>query len=468
MKDIWSLAEELTGGVLSERQRIYFVLFLLSLFLWPIIAFGSVFIFDSPIHNPFDEIARYGIALTIWTYPAFLIFLFKLGYKLSAKSQSSWIYYALPWIPMVLVTAFSILANSEISQAKPDNYDSQTFKRIDNRYSKDKNHVYLLNEEIKGALPESFEVLSEEYSKDAVHVFFRHEMIPGANPSSFVIPEKTDQNRLTHDNKDYYNGSTPLHVADYNSFKAAGKNWFIDRKQVYYVGILSKSRSNHPMPVADFDSFRVLNERYACDSRCVYFEDTIAVGADPATLHIINESLLLAQDKHGVYYEGKTTDVKDFAKLTRHILNDSYSIFYTEGSNIYTYKMQKMPKATDITTLRRVNEYRDWYADKNRVYYENKIIPNANPRKIEIFPSHYLSEIYASKNNKSYDYSHDGTHVYYRDSQMEGVDIATFKCGYDFVDSVSFAFDKNRYYEGHPTNLIEKLKMGNLKVDSYQ
>lgn len=98
-----------------------------------------------------------------------------------------------------------------------------------------------------------------------------------------------------------------------------------------------------------------------------------------------------------------------------------------------------MPAGCDFATIHRVERYRDWYADKNRVYYENRLLPGANPQTFRIFQSHYVSKDYVSNNNKDASYSCDGDRVYYRDSLMSGVDVSSFICGYDFVDSCSFA-----------------------------
>ena len=464
MKD--AFIYRLFRGNLSVYQWIYLGLFLLTLLPWPMLAFVSMFIFDSPTQSRYDEISRDGIALTILAYPLLLFILFKLGFKLSRWRNSPVWFYVLPWTPFLLLVAFFLLDSSELAQSKPDNYDPETFERIDVSYSKDKNHAYYLNEVIEGALPESFEVLGEGYSKDALHGFYERELIPGADPASLVLAERQSRNQffrvLAHDGKDYYDGSTPLHVADHDSFKAVGEGWFIDRKQVYFLGLIPQKRETRRMPIADYDSFRMLNYRYACDNKCVYYNDTIVEGADPATIRVVEDPLVVAQDKHCVYFEGRATDVKDFAKLKGHPLNGSRGMFYTEGVNVYNHDLQKMPEGTDAGSLRKVTDYRDWYADKNRVYYENRVIPNADPSKIEVFPSYYLFKDYSSHNNKNSLYSHDGTHVYYKDSLMHDVDIATFKCGYDFVDSVSFAFDKNKYYKGLPTSRTEQLKAGNL------
>lgn len=115
-------------------------------------------------------------------------------------------------------------------------------------------------------------------------------------------------------------------------------------------------------------------------------------------------------------------------------------------------------------TIHRVEAYRKWYADKERVYYENRLLPGANAKTFKVFPSHDLSEVGVSTNNKSDTYSCDGSRVYYRDSLMTGVDIASFICGYDFVAAQSFAFDKNHYYQGTPNPRIEKLRQGKCQV----
>jgi hypothetical protein len=146
--------------------------------------------------------------------------------------------------------------------------------------------------------------------------------------------------------------------------------------------------------------------------------------------------------------------------------NGLYEAFHTDGKTVYNPELMAMPDGTDFATTHRVERYRDWYADKNRVYYENRLLPGANPQTFRIFQSHYVSENYVSNNNKNTSYSCDVDHVYYQDSLITGVDIASFICGYDYVDSCPFAFDKNRYYQGSPNPRLEKLRQGKCHVDS--
>ena len=142
-----------------------------------------------------------------------------------------------------------------------------------------------------------------------------------------------------------------------------------------------------------------------------------------------------------------------------------HNAFHTDGTTVYNSELMAMPAGCDFETIHRIECYRDWYADKNRVYYENRLLPGAKPQTFRIFQSHYVSENNVSNNNKDANYSCDGDHVYYRDSLMSGVDVSSFICGYDFVDTCSFAFDKNRYYKGSPNPRLEQLRQGKCRVD---
>lgn len=380
-------------------------LIVVMVFIWPgVILAALMFLSDAPFRNQFDMITRFGFATTMSVLPV-LVFLFhRLGVWLSKRRGSRVWRYLLPWIPLVLVVVFAVLNESELAREKPDGCDVSTYMRINGNYTKDKNHVY-----------------------------YNYKVIEGADPASFVVPKKkpgTFANIcLAHDDKDYYYMSKPMHVADY-------------------------------------DSFRVLGDMYSCDSLCVYYKSSIIDGADPATMRIIDGEYGMAQDRHCVYYHGKATDVKDFSRLKRHSRSDSHFIFYTDGSDVYTSSLQKMPEGTDSSTLRAVVDYHVWYADKNRAYYGSRVMQGADPQKIVVFPNYEIYESFNESHRLNRVYSHDGSHVYCRDSVVVGADIASFKCGYDYVDGVQFAFDNNRYYTGHPTPRTVRLQGESSLIDN--
>ena len=47
-----------------------------------------------------------------------------------------------------------------------------------------------------------------------------------------------------------------------------------------------------------------------------------------------------------------------------------------------------------------------------------------------------------------------------------GMVLTIWLSGYDYVESQSFAFDKNRYYQGNPNPRLEKLRQDKYRKDS--
>ena len=54
---------------------------------------------------------------------------------------------------------------------------------------------------------------------------------------------------------------------------------------------------------------------------------------------------------------------------------------------------------------------------------------------------------------KDHNWAIDRKNIYYL-----GIDVPSFICGYDYVESQPFAFDKNRYYQGTPNPRLEQLR----------
>ena len=463
-------AARILGEQPTGLQRTVFWLMVLSLLIWPLVAFVALFIYDAPIRSTIDEICRDGMVLTIWLYPFYLLPLIRLWFQLSKCLRATWLFYLCPLIPIIIFFSFVELASSEYAAKKPKGYDHATFERLNESFAKDINHVYFYNEILEDANPKTFRALDEDYSADSRHVWYRKDIIEGANPQTFVAPEKNNSLDisidLAHDDHDYYNQNNPLHVADMGSFKRIDGSWAVDRQNVYYIG-LEAEIGKDIVPIGDFRTFRVLNDFYAADAKYVYYKNKVVEGADPKTFVVLDGGNDYGQDKNRVYYQDCGTTIRNLDALKhRKMGNGLYETFHTDGKTVYNPKLMPMPVGTDYKTLHRVERYRDWYADKNRVYYENRLLPDANPHTFKIFPSHYVSEDYVSNNNKNSYYSCDGNRVYYRDSLMLGVDVASFICGYDFVASQSFAFDKNRYYHGSPNPRLEKLRQGKCRVDS--
>ena len=464
------LVTRILGGQPTKCQNVFFWLMILSLASWPIFFFGSIFIFDASYRSTIDAISRWGMVLTIWFYPLYLLPLISLSFRLSKRLRAKLLFYLCPLIPLFIFFSFYSLFSSEYADSKPEGYDPSTFICLDEGFAKDVNHVYYCNEILKEADPKSFRVISEEYSADSRHVWYREHIIEGANAASFAVLKKKMKDyfvEMGYDDHDCYFHGDPLHVADMNSFKLIDESWAVDRYNVYYIGIEAELGKDI-VPICDYRSFRRLNRLYAADAKCVYYKNKIVKGADPKTFVVLDGGNEYGQDKNRVYYEDHATNIRNLKTLKHKNMDNNLlcNAFHTDGKIVYNSELMPMPVGTDFATIRRIELARNWYADKNRVYYENRILYKAKPQTFKIFPIYYVSEDYVSNNNLNSCYSFDGNHVYYLDSLMHGVDVASFICGYDFVDSISFAFDKNRYYEGKPNPRLQKLRQGKVKVDS--
>ena len=446
------------GSQPTKLQTAFCWLMALSLLMWPLFSFGAIFFFDSSIHSSLDGFCRYGMAYTIWLYPVYIFLLMRIFFRLSKRLRIMLPFYLCPLIPIGVFCLFWMVDTSEYASQKPYGYDASTFKRLNEAYATDVNHVYYNNSILRDAAPATFRAIDNDYAVDSRHVWFDGDSIAGAHPATFVVPAKNSTLRLAHDDHDYYIGRHPLYVADMSTFKYKDGNWAVDSKFVYYLEKAERDGKGK-VPVGDYRTFRVLHDFYAADAKNVYFQDEVVEGADPQSFSVMKGQYHYGQDKNRVYCQAYGSPIRDFNALKHKNMDGSmWDAFHTDGTTVYNPELKPMPVGTDFATIHKVEPNRDWYADKAHVYYENRLLPQANPKTFKVFPSHYLSETEVSDINKSFDYSHDGTHVYYRDSLMNGVDLPTFICGHDWVEDQSFAFDKNRYYEGTPSQRHEVLR----------
>ena len=470
----------LVARILGERpttvQKNFVRLMLITLLLWPIGFFVSIFFFwDEPIQSSIDEICRWGATLTIWLYPIYLVLLIRLWFKFSKKLGRTWLFYFCPFVPVAVICLF-LAFTSIISERKPE-YDPSTYKCLNKTYALDVNHAYYWDEILEGANPSTFKVLGHHYATDMHHVWYNSIMIEGADPATFAVQDDDISDlahealsHLAHDAHDYYRRGQPLNVANMGSFRLIDDNWALDSLQVYYISIY-ESEEKKAVPVGDYRTFKALNTFYAVDSKYVYYKNNIVEGADPASFAVLKGEYHYAKDKNRVYCEAYGSSIRDLNTLKHKNMEQAGlgNAFHTDGTTVYNPELMTMPEGTDFATIHRVEGY--WFADSKHVYYENRLLPGANPTTFVIFPSHYVQEDryfvsgdFSCIDYSDSDYSHDGNHVYYRDSLMSDADIASFICGYDCVAGQSFAFDKNRYYQGTPNPRIEKLRQGKFII----
>ena len=104
------LIARILGGTPTILQKVFFILMVSSLILWPLGCFVSIFFFDAPIRSYIDEICRFGMVLTIWLYPIYLLPLLRFMFQLSKKLRVAWLYYLCPVVPILILRLFLLIS----------------------------------------------------------------------------------------------------------------------------------------------------------------------------------------------------------------------------------------------------------------------------------------------------------------------------------------------------------------------
>ena len=115
-------------------------------------------------------------------------------------------------------------------------------------------------------------------------------------------------------------------------------------------------------------------------------------------------------------------------------------------------------RGADVESFRLLDIGLSYALDDNHVYYQGKVVKEADPKTIApIYSIHLLKES-TLNSDLNRNFVKDAHHVFHKDTVLTGADCATFVCGWDNEEKIAFAFDKNRFYEGHSTKLIESYR----------
>ena len=118
------LIARILGGTPTVLQKLFFTLMAITLILWPLGFYISIFFFDAPIHSDIDKICRYGMLITIWLYPIYLFPLLRFMFQLSKKLRATWLYYLCPTVPIIIL--WSLLSISTVSAPQIDDTECCT------------------------------------------------------------------------------------------------------------------------------------------------------------------------------------------------------------------------------------------------------------------------------------------------------------------------------------------------------
>ena len=212
-------------------------------------------------------------------------------------------------------------------------------------------------------------------------------------------------------------GRYVLEDVDLNSFKAVEDESTLvvglDKNHVYF--------GNIPVPDLDPSKLQVIGKGYYTDGKSTYF-------CSPYSQR--NEDLSTSMEllQHLAYIFSKTKKPQRYIYPYKKIETnkrlqpvENLPYFATDGEKVY-YRGEVLEKA-DLNTLKSVNGYNEYFADKENVYYKSKLLPIKNSEKLRVVSSQQGDEfLYDEVNGYIFieDYSFDREKAPYKVIGNEG------------------------------------------------
>ena len=212
-------------------------------------------------------------------------------------------------------------------------------------------------------------------------------------------------------------GRYVLEDVDLNSFKAVEDESTLvvglDKNHVYF--------GNIPVPDLDPSKLQVIGKGYYTDGKSTYF-------CSPYSQR--NEDLSTSEEllQHLAYIFSKTKKPQRYIYPYKKIETnkrlqpvENLPYFATDGEKVY-YRGEVLEKA-DLNTLKSVDRYNGYFADKENVYYKSKLLPIKNSGKLRVVSSKQGDEfLYDEANGYVFqeDYSFDREKAPYRVLGNEG------------------------------------------------
>ena len=212
-------------------------------------------------------------------------------------------------------------------------------------------------------------------------------------------------------------GRYVLEDVDLNSFKAVEDESTLvvglDKNHVYF--------GNIPVPDLDPSKLQVIGNGYYTDGKSTYFYSPYSQRNED-----LSTSMELLQ--HLAYIFSKTKKPQRYIYPYKKIETnkrlqpvENLPYFATDGEKVY-YRGEVLEKA-DLNTLKSVDRYNGYFADKENVYYKSKLLPINNSGKLRVVSSKQGDEfLYDEANGYVFqeDYSFDREKAPYRVLGNEG------------------------------------------------
>ena len=291
-----------------------------------------------------------------------------------------------------------------------------------NKYFKDKDNIYFLNdkdnkmefEKLAGANLKTFEIIDDYFARDDKNVYFFNKKVIGVDAKTFeevdydIVKDKNGLHILIDSNEtEIKTKNLKADGIDLKTFKKLDNGYFKDKNNIYY----GLSGNLYKIKNADLQTFEVLNSPY---SSSAYF----------------------AKDKNNVYYNGKKLDgivPNDFEQIQSYFIKDKNGIYkFEEGENEQDLKITPINAKIDFKNFKEL-DWKYFGDDKNIYYFDEESFKKVDKADINSFERIDFTGFFKDKNN-----------VYYEGEKVEGIDMNSI----EVVNGMCIKDKNSVFYEG--------------------
>ena len=291
-----------------------------------------------------------------------------------------------------------------------------------NKYFKDKDNIYFLNdkdnkmefEKLAAVNPKTFEIIDDYFARDDKNVYFFNKKVIGVDAKTFeevgydIVKDKNGLHILIDSNEtEIKTKNLKADGIDLRTLKKLDNGYFKDKNNIYY----GLSGNLYKIKNADLQTFEVLNSPY---SSSVYF----------------------AKDKNNVYYNGKKLDgivPNDFEQIQSYFIKDKNGIYkFEEGENEQDLKITPINAKIDFKNLKEL-DWKYFGDDKNIYYFDEDSFKKVDKADINSFERIDFTAFFKDKNN-----------VYYEGEKIEGIDMNSI----EVINGMCIKDKNSVFYEG--------------------
>lgn len=276
-----------------------------------------------------------------------------------------------------------------------------------NKYYKDKNNIYFLNdrddkmklEKLNYADPKTFEIINGNFARDDKNLYIFGYKLDGIDPKTFetlnyeMIKDKNGVYFLENiseenENSEIKTKKLNLKGLDLRSFKKVDDSdyYFKDKNSIYY----EDSGNLHKIENADLKTFKDLDYNFAKDKNNIYYKNKKLDGIDAASFEKIEFNFI--KDKNRLYKIDEDEEKNEIKLIP---INEKVNLenfeeiggnYYKDDKNLYHFGENEFKKieGADPNSFKYDNENYTFIAkDKNNVYFEGEKVKGIDVKSAE-------------------------------------------------------------------------------------